>query len=144
MLTIMSSIFNPSTTIYFFKAAHLMDWEGKYWRLFSSIDLIWRSDRHRSTAILCAVIFLLSRVVLNKSKLYSSLSIDISSKKSPHYEGKYSLKNIYTISVDCEIMMKYLCQLMMTKKVVLNDFLKKPSEVFTVIFNEACQKQSCK
>ena len=32
-------------------------------------------------------------------------------------------------------MMKYLCQLMMTKKVVLNDFLKQPSEVFTVIFN---------
>ena len=68
----------------------------------------------------------------------------MASKKSPHYEGKYSLKNIYTISVDCEIMMKYLCQLMMTKKVVLNDFLKQPSEVFTVIFNEACQKQSCK
>jgi hypothetical protein len=53
------------------------------------------------------------------------------------YEGKYSLENIYRISVDCEIMMKYLCQLMMTKKVVLNDFLKQPSEVFTVIFNES-------
>jgi len=111
----MSSIFNPSATIYFFKAKYLMDWEGKYWRLFSSIDLIWRSDRHRSTAILCAVIFLLSRVVFNRSQLYSSLFIDISSKKSPHYEGKYSLENIYRISVDCEIMMKYLCQLMMTK-----------------------------
>jgi hypothetical protein len=83
------------------------------------------------------VIFLLSRVVLNRSQLYSSLSIDISSKKSPLYEGKYSLENICRISVDCEIMMKYLCQLMMTKKVVLNDLLKQPSEVLTVIFDKA-------
>ncbi|CAM8400606.1 hypothetical protein MCETRH34_00499 [Candidatus Methylopumilus universalis] len=64
--------------------------------------------------MLCAVIFLLSRVTFNSSQLYSSLSIHISSKKSPLYEGKYSLGDI-TLTIDCETMMNFLCQLIITK-----------------------------
>jgi len=101
--------------MYFFKLVYLRDSEGKYLRLFSSKDLIWRSAKHISTAILCAVIFLLSRVIFNRSQLYSNLSIDISSKKSPLYEGKYSLGNSSRLPIDYEFMMKYLWQGIVTK-----------------------------
>jgi hypothetical protein len=36
-------------------------------------------------------------------------------KKSPLYEGKYSLGNGSTIPIDYDIEMKYLCQVIVTK-----------------------------
>ena len=52
-------------------------------------------------------VYLPPPIVVNYKRFYG--------QKNPLDKGKYSLDNIYRLSVDCEIMMKYLRQGIVTK-----------------------------